>query len=173
MLRARVLFYWAKSYDAACVSRSGLMKLWEMPVWDDVAARLALSKVPREFGCSLDGEVVRFASADTKAADVRRVFMYWRQRTGRGSRISLTADRSRRIRARLRSHSADELCLAVDGLMRSSWHTGSNPDGRRYTEISHVFGNDEKTDSFIALADERDEDQFDGIEAEMARRRRS
>lgn len=180
-LRARALFYWADSRDRDKVtcSASGLSFMLELDGDDYEAFRETLGRVirllPEQWKPQLSRDcdlVLCVRDGD----DVRQVFEYWRHVTGRSARVKLTEDRRRRIKARLKTHGVRDLCLAADGLAKSSWHNGDNPNGRTYTEISNVYGNAEKVDRFIAIAMEHEggdcvDERINEIERAMRKRR--
>jgi len=180
-LRARVLYYWAvsKGKTKLSLTQTQVTLLLELDTWHQQAVMMAVAKLPAhwtasvgEHGLTLSG-VSPVLPADA-APDVTRVFEYWVKTTGRSSsRTKLTAQRRRHIRARLRDFTAQQLCCAVDGLMASSWHTGSNPGGTSYTDIKHVFGSTEKTERFLETGAQTDPDQgrLDSIAQQMERRR--
>jgi hypothetical protein len=177
MVRARALFYFASSTgkEVVAVSRANVSRMLELEAWHEVYDVAAALPDDIKVKATASGLVLTMKqAASTGSEDVRRVFEYWRSRTGRGQRVRLTSKRRRHINARLKTFSAEELCRAVDGLMRSDWHTGQNPSGVTYTEISHVFGNEERTERFLQQPDKRPDlidDRLSDTEREMAQRR--
>lgn len=55
-------------------------------------------------------------------------------------------------RALRQGYTVRELCMAVDGLHLSAWHTGSNPDGARYDSLELAVKSHEQIDRFVSLA---------------------
>lgn len=179
-LRARVLYYWAvsKGQTRAALDQTQVTLLLELDCWDRQAVMMAVSKLPSgwkadigKHGLTLTGVSPLLPSR--VAPDVTRVFTHWLQATGRSTRTRLTKQRRRHIRARLNEFKADQLCRAIDGLMSSEWHTGSNPSGTVYTDIKHVFGSTEKTERFLdqRLTVDQDTDRVDRVARQMERRR--
>ncbi len=84
--------------------------------------------------------------------DVQQVFEHWQQVTGK-HKAKLTNDRKQKVQARLREgFSVDELKEAVDGLAKSAWHQGDNPQGKRYDDLALVCRQGSKVEQFIELA---------------------
>ena len=89
------------------------------------------------------------------SSQVREVFDHWVSKLGKDpQRTKLTADRRRKVQARLRDgYGVERLKRAVDGLASSSFHLGENDQGRRYDDISLVCRNGEKVEQFEAMVD--------------------
>ncbi len=89
------------------------------------------------------------SGSDKPNTDVRTVFDYWVQKTGRSEpKTKLTAERRLKIVARLKRFSAEDLQAAIDGLMLSEFHSSK----AEYTDLVSCFGNDSKVESHIARA---------------------
>jgi hypothetical protein len=100
--------------------------------------------------------------------DLRAIFDHWRSTTGHG-RAKLDKKREAVIRARLRDgYSVSDLCLAIDGVMVSRWHSGENPDGIVYDSLLLILRDAEHVDKFIRLA--RGEGQTDGARSPQTQR---
>lgn len=57
-----------------------------------------------------------------------------------------------KINARLdEKFTAEELCLAIDGMMRSPFHQGDNEDGRRYDSLELVMRSAGKVEQFLSI----------------------
>ena len=85
--------------------------------------------------------------------DVRNVFNYWRERTGRTKQTKLDSKRSAIIRARLRDgFSIADLKLAVDGITNDPYYIGANDRGKNYTHVSFVFRDAEHVERFMESA---------------------
>ena len=78
--------------------------------------------------------------------DVRRVFDEWARTTGH-ERCKLTADRRRKIEARLREFSVDELLLVPHGALADDWK-----DRDKHSDVGVLYRNAQQVDKFIALA---------------------
>jgi hypothetical protein len=88
-----------------------------------------------------------------RSAQAREVFDYWASRLGKSGNIKFTADRKRKVEARLREgYTVDELKQAVDGILNSPHHMGENEQGVVYDDLGLICRKGEKTDHFIQLA---------------------
>jgi len=77
--------------------------------------------------------------------NVRRVFDYWRERTGHG-RAQATPERMQKIAARLRQgYSVQTICKAIDGCAASDFYAG------KYDDITLICRNGSKLESFAAM----------------------
>ena len=63
-------------------------------------------------------------------------------------------ERKRLIELLLCGYSADDLCLAIDGLHLDSWHSGKNQDNKKWLAFSYAFRED-PLDGYIEAAKER------------------
>lgn len=73
--------------------------------------------------------------------DARALFNYWLEQTGRSPAANrLTQQRRGRVRARLRDgYTVQQLMAAIRGIANSPWHTGDNPNGKRYDTFDFVM----------------------------------
>ena len=60
-------------------------------------------------------------------------------------------ERKRLIELLLCGYSADDLCLAIDGLHLDSWHSGKNEDNKKWLAFSYAFRED-PMDGYIEAA---------------------
>ena len=112
---------------------------------------LVLQEVPGS--ASRAKELKEAAKGKQEAGDVREVFDYWVQKTGRTGGAKLTADRATKIRARFSEGYTVEQCKrAIDGCMASPFHCGQNDHGRVYTDITLIFRGGSKLEEFAAMA---------------------
>ena len=91
----------------------------------------------------------------TRAAQIREVFDYWVERcTAKGRTPILGNKRRSKINARLEEgYTTSDLKQAVEGALLSPWHTGDNPEGKKYLDIVTIFRDDAQVEKFIELAD--------------------
>lgn len=88
---------------------------------------------------------------------VRQVFNHWRkvlwsQASKREPKFS--DDRTRIIRARLRSYSVADLCEVIDRASKSEFHVRSKNDaGKFYGDFDNLMGSEGKVDKWLASAD--------------------
>lgn len=66
---------------------------------------------------------------------------------------SLTPERRRIIASRLKEFTPAELCLAIDGVRKSTNHCGQNETGEVYVEFETIFRNRTKVEGHIARAE--------------------
>jgi hypothetical protein len=79
------------------------------------------------------------------ADDVRAVFVHWKEATGR-ERASLTRERLRPIRARLRDGlTKTDLCRAINVAAQDPFLSGDNDRGKRFDDITTIF----KTTAYV------------------------
>lgn len=92
------------------------------------------------------------SSESRQSRDVRRVFEHWKSKVwnGRGPEPKLDGKRKSRISARLREGlTVEQLCRAVEGALRSPWHTGDNPAGKTYLGIQTLLRDRETVEGHI------------------------
>lgn len=66
------------------------------------------------------------------------------------------------IKARLNEgHPVDNLCLAIDGCHRSSWHQGLNKDNRKFDGLELIMRTGSKVQQFIELYERNPLEGFD------------
>jgi hypothetical protein len=88
------------------------------------------------------------------SGDVARVFEAWKQILAplKYQRpTELTNERQRAIDKALKTHSADDLVLAIKGVRKSQFHCGENDRGEKYIDLTTIFKAD-KIDGHIARA---------------------
>lgn len=73
----------------------------------------------------------------------------WKDVFPRGPK--LTQGRRKKIQARLRTYTLDELKKACDNLHASKWHRGENPNGQAYGTIDFLIRNDEQIDKWLQI----------------------
>jgi hypothetical protein len=155
-LRARLLYYFTRSYpdQPKRWSRSGLADLLCWPEATEADLIRVAKTLPSEVRFKSGSGSFSFTFQTVKDAGTiaRRVFEYWRARTGRSEATKYTSSRKGRIVARLREGYPEEtLTAAVDGILKSAWHIGDNPTGRTYTGIDLIFRSGEKVEEFAGL----------------------
>lgn len=78
-------------------------------------------------------------NSSPSADDIRSLFDFWRDRTGRTIRTVLTDDRRRRLKKALKAYGPEMCQRAVEGAMLSPFHCGDNEHGTKYLGIEHIF----------------------------------
>ncbi len=83
--------------------------------------------------------------------DVTKVYKHWLAVMGKDpARHKLTTDRRAKIVTRLRDHSADDLCAAIDGCKRSDFHMGAG--GQAYNDLTTILKSASSVDQHIDRA---------------------
>lgn len=81
---------------------------------------------------------------------VERVFEFWKETFGKGDRVKLTIKRQRKIKARLKDFSEDDLKAAITACSESDYHNGDNERGRLYIELSeNILRSHEQTEKWL------------------------
>lgn len=83
---------------------------------------------------------------------IQQVFDYWREKVSPKSRAVLDAQRRQRIGWAIHDYGLDACLQAIDGILKSPWHMGSNPQNKRYADIELIFRNAANVEKFIDLA---------------------
>lgn len=81
--------------------------------------------------------------------ELEQLWAHYQETVDGAPRRKLDSTRRSCIRRALKVRSLDECKRAIDGLARSSWHNGDNPDRKKYLDIQYALG--QKSES----ADER------------------
>jgi hypothetical protein len=86
---------------------------------------------------------------------VGEVFDYWvlTHFSGKGRPPVLTTEREKKISWAVKTFGVETTKAAIDGCLRSEWHMGNNPGGKKYNDISLILRNAEKVESFAGIAD--------------------
>ncbi len=81
--------------------------------------------------------------------DVQRIYDHWRTKCGktRANYAKISTARRRKIHARLREFTADELCLAIDAVAKDPWEGRSLND-----DLTVIFRSHEQVDRFLEMA---------------------
>lgn len=81
------------------------------------------------------------AKSRVRSADLDRVLAYWKTELHADSRVAVTDSRRKYVRGRLKSYSADDLCMAIDGAKLDPWTMGRDPrtNGRSFTDVTQIF----------------------------------
>lgn len=88
---------------------------------------------------------------DTSNSSTGEVFDHWKKVFSKG-RCVLDLKRTKIIRSALKNYSVDELKKCLDGYRKSEWHSGKNPDGRTYDEISLFLRDSEHIERGLGMA---------------------
>lgn len=92
-------------------------------------------------------------SARKGSPEAQQVFDYWQQQRGH-ERARLDDKRLKAIKARLKDgYTVGDLCRAVDGISKSSYHMGQNDSRSVYDDIELICRTAVNVDKFVKLAD--------------------
>ena len=85
------------------------------------------------------------------SVEIQRIYDHWRQERGKKDKRydRLSDNRRKKIQARLREFSADELTRAIGAVALDPWD-----DRPRHDDLTILFRNREQVDKFLAFADE-------------------
>ena len=83
---------------------------------------------------------------------IQQVFDYWKQTIAPQSRAVLDNDRSRKIGWAIYDYGIDACKQAVDGIAKSDWHMGRNPNNKKYNDVELIFRNATNVEKFIEMA---------------------
>lgn len=99
-------------------------------------------------GGNKDGNIAGNGKKDDR---LRQIMDYYNQVfTGLWARpLRLTRERRAKIKARLRTFSADELMTAISNIRQSAFHCGENDKGRVYATPEFIFRNDSQVDKWL------------------------
>lgn len=107
--------------------------------------------VPDPVPLEKEKELEEVSSNEETRREVREVYDHWRTQLGKTDvryAKRITPGRRQKIVARLKEFSAEELKLAIDGVLRDPWE-----DRPRHNDLTTVFRSQEQVEKFIALAE--------------------
>lgn len=89
-------------------------------------------------------------SANALSPEVQKIYDHWRQARGKthGRYNRISPGRLRKIKARLKEYSADELLACIDAVALDPW-----PERVRHDDLTVIFRNAEQVDRFLAMAE--------------------
>lgn len=91
-------------------------------------------------------------STDPKAAQVQEVFAAWVAATGKNAGTKLSADRRRKVLARLNEgYPVEDLVAAARGVALSAFHMGDNDSRKPYNDLELVMRSGSKVEHFRDL----------------------
>lgn len=90
-----------------------------------------------------------FSSTDV---DIKALFSELIGILGYTDAVKYTDGRKRKLQARVRAGSADELRRAAQAISADEYMQGDNPAGRRYGDIDYLIRSDEQVDKWIQKA---------------------
>lgn len=82
---------------------------------------------------------------------IEDLFQFWKDTFKKRSTTVLDDTRRAKLAAAIKSHGIEECRKAILGCSMSDWHTGNNPRSKQYTDVTLIFRNADKIESFVAL----------------------
>lgn len=161
-VRARLLYLYLRSaaekHGTATVQPARLISLLELEGAAELALFLSsISERCRSAGLSIQPSqhainVTIGADPKSDPGVIGRVFAHWRRVVNRPA-AKLTQERRAKIVARLREgYTEADLVAAIDGCAASPFHRGENESGSRYDDLTLIFRNGSKLESFLGRA---------------------
>lgn len=93
--------------------------------------------------------VTRLAKPSVSKCDVEDVFAYWKLATGKKPIVTLTAERRKRVRDRLKDgYTVETIKLAIDYIAQSPWHRGQNDRSTEYNDLELICRNATKLEKY-------------------------
>lgn len=88
------------------------------------------------------------------SSEIAKVFEYWvvTVKSGKGPKPRLDERRKRCIAKAIAMYDVDTCMDAVRGCTLSDWHMGSNPQGKRYDDITLILRHADNIEKFAGLA---------------------
>lgn len=149
-LAGLVVYYYAKASGVSSVQSATLSRLLGIEA-DRLAEVMPGVVVQMRGSWQWTGAQVT-NTRDNTADETREVFDYWRARLGHKT-AKLTNDRKSKVSARFREgYSVEDIKAAIDGCAGSAWHTGDNPQAKRYDDLTLICRNGSKLEDFRAMS---------------------
>ena len=79
------------------------------------------------------------------------LFEFWKETFNKRSTTVFDEARQKKIAVALRNYGMEKCKKAIKGCALSSWHTGNNPQNKKYNELSLIFRNSDKVEMFLEL----------------------
>lgn len=99
---------------------------------------------------STELQLVDAGQITKNAGTAERVMEAWVEATGRSAgKVKLNAKRRAAVAARLREgYTEQDLIAAARGIAMSAWHTGDNPDGKKFDDLLVAIRDGERVERF-------------------------
>jgi len=85
------------------------------------------------------------------AETVQAVFDFWKNTCNRTEGTKLDEAREKKIASALKLYGEETCRQAIIGCTLSEWHNGRNPRNKKYNDITLIFRNADKVETFVAL----------------------
>jgi len=89
-------------------------------------------------------------------AQIEQVFAHWKATINPRSLAVLDARRTVKIGWAIHDYGVENCKKAVDGITKSPWHMGHNPQNKKYCDVELIFRHADNVEKFIEMADQRD-----------------
>ena len=88
---------------------------------------------------------------DPSEETIAELFEFWKETFNKRASTLLDDARRKKISVALRNYSMDTCKAAIIGCSLSSWHSGQNPNNKKYHDLSLIFRNAEKVEYFLDI----------------------
>jgi len=82
---------------------------------------------------------------------MQELFEFWKETFNKRSTTVFDEARQKKIAVALRNYGMEKCKKAIKGCALSSWHTGNNPQNKKYNDLSLIFRNSDKVEMFLEL----------------------
>lgn len=84
-------------------------------------------------------------------SDITDLFEFWKTTFNKRSTTQLDDTRKTKIASAIKLYGMDNCRKAILGCSKSKWHTGVNPGGKQYTDLTLIFRNADKVEKFLEI----------------------
>ena len=88
------------------------------------------------------------------ASEIEELFYYWTEVFEKNANTVLDEARSKKISIAIKNYGMETCKQAIKGCSLSSWHSGHNPNGKKYHDLTLIFRNAEKVEQFLETYNE-------------------
>ncbi len=92
---------------------------------------------------------------------VQAVFDFWKNTFKRTEGTKLDEAREKKIATAIKLYGEQKCRQAISGCALSEWHNGRNPRNKKYHDITLIFRNADKVETFVALYEQEKDGQKD------------
>jgi hypothetical protein len=83
--------------------------------------------------------------------EIEDLFDFWKTVFNKRTTTQLDETRRKKLATAIRAYGTDTCKKAILGCSKSPFHTGRNPGNKKYTDITLIFRNAEKTEQFVEI----------------------
>jgi hypothetical protein len=84
----------------------------------------------------------------------QELFDYWKETFNKRSTTVFDEARRKKVDVALRNYSMEICKKAIKGCSLSAWHSGQNPNNKKYNDLSLIFRNADKVEYFVDICDQ-------------------